>query len=117
VKDRGPSKLTVDCDICGEPMTIDRHRYLALIRAGQRPRCRRNGCERLCGAKTPGTARSGQTLEATGDRGNGVMREKGAKKRSPRKVGRKATGDRGNGVMRETIPMPRTVTTAEKGRV
>jgi len=74
VKDRGPATLTIDCDICGEPMTIDRHRYLALIRAGQRPRCRRNGCERLCGAKTPGTARSGQTLEATGDRGNGVMR-------------------------------------------
>ena len=66
MKDRGPSKLTVDCDICGEPMTIDRHRYLALIRAGQRPRCRRNGCERLCGAKTPGTARSGQPLAVIG---------------------------------------------------
>jgi hypothetical protein len=58
----GPSRLTIDCDICGEPMKVDRLRYAALIKAGERPRCRKNGCERLCGAKHPATSRSAEGL-------------------------------------------------------
>jgi hypothetical protein len=60
----GPSRLTIDCDICGEPMKIERLRYAALIKAGERPRCRKNGCERLCGAKRPATSRSAEVLPA-----------------------------------------------------
>ena len=58
----GPSKLTIDCDICGEPMSVSRRRYVELIKAGQRPRCRKNGCERLCGLKNHGTARRREVL-------------------------------------------------------
>jgi len=61
--DTGPSKLTLDCDICGEPMEIDRLRYVAMMKAGERPRCRKNGCERLCGAKNPATSRRPEVLD------------------------------------------------------
>lgn len=65
-REAGPSKLTIDCDICGEPMEVDRLRYVELVKAGQRPRCRRNGCERLCGAKSAVTSRMMEVLAETG---------------------------------------------------
>lgn len=37
---------TIDCGLCGESVTMDRRRYLAHIRAGTLPFCRRNGCHR-----------------------------------------------------------------------
>jgi len=55
-------RLTLDCDICGEPVELSPARYVELVRAGERPRCRKNGCERLCGRKKAGTSRSGQVL-------------------------------------------------------
>jgi len=57
---RKKRRLMLDCDICGEPMELSPSRYVAWVRAGERPRCRRNGCERLCGVKTPGTARGAE---------------------------------------------------------
>lgn len=59
-------KLTLDCDICGEPVVLSPERYVELVKAGQRPRCRKNGCERLCGAKNPRTARSSKVLATRG---------------------------------------------------
>lgn len=58
----GPGKLTLDCDICGEPMEVDRLRYVELVKAGKRPRCRKNGCERLCGVQNPMTSRVSEVL-------------------------------------------------------
>lgn len=55
-------QLMLDCDICGEPVVLSPARYVELIREGKRPRCRRNGCERLCGAKNTGTARVSEVL-------------------------------------------------------
>jgi len=55
-------KLILDCEICGEPVVLSPSRYVALVRAGERPRCRKNGCERLCGAKSAGTSRGTQVL-------------------------------------------------------
>jgi len=54
--------LTIDCEICGEPVVLTPARYLAMKRAGERPRCRKNGCERLCGAKTPRRSRTSEVL-------------------------------------------------------
>lgn len=34
----------MNCDICGEPMYLEPERYLELRRAGEQPRCRKNGC-------------------------------------------------------------------------
>ena len=56
-------RLMLDCDICGEPVYLSRLRYLELLRRDERPRCRQNGCERLCGAKIPGTARGAEVLD------------------------------------------------------
>lgn len=56
-------RLMLDCDICGEPVYLSRDRYVELVRSGERPRCRRNGCERLCGAKNTGTARTSEVLD------------------------------------------------------
>ena len=56
-------RLMLDCDICGEPVYLSRDRYVELVRAGERPRCRKNGCERLCGAKNAGTARTTELLD------------------------------------------------------
>lgn len=60
----GRRRLMMDCDICGEPMEVSRARYVALAASGQRPRCRRNGCERLCGAKRAGRSRGTEVLAA-----------------------------------------------------
>lgn len=65
-REAGPSKLTIDCDICGEPMKVDPQKYVELIKSGQRPRCRKNGCERLCGAKNAVTSRSPEVLAEIG---------------------------------------------------
>ncbi len=56
------NRLMLDCDVCGEPVYLSPERYLALKRADELPRCRKNGCERLCGAKTVGTARNAEVL-------------------------------------------------------
>jgi len=56
-------RLMLDCDICGEPVYLSRRRYVELVRAGRRPRCRKNGCERLCGARNAGTARMTEILD------------------------------------------------------
>lgn len=56
----------LDCDICGEPVALSPARYVALVQAGERPRCRRNGCERLCGEKRAGTARGAEVLATQG---------------------------------------------------
>ena len=61
-RETGPSRLTMDCDICGEPMEVDRLKYVELVKSGERPRCRKNGCERLCGAKNPATSRRRKVL-------------------------------------------------------
>jgi len=45
------------CDICGDWVYLQPDRYEQLVRANELPRCRKNGCERLCGAKNAGTAR------------------------------------------------------------
>lgn len=50
----------LDCDVCGEPVELRPARYAEWVRIGERPRCR--GCERLCGAKRPGTARGPEVL-------------------------------------------------------
>ena len=52
----------LDCEICGEPMVLSPARYVALVKAGQRPRCRQNGCERFCGAKNPRRSRGAEVL-------------------------------------------------------
>ena len=52
----------LDCEICGEPVTLPAARYVALVKAGQRPRCRQNGCERFCGAKNPGRSRGAEVV-------------------------------------------------------
>lgn len=57
------SKLTLNCEICGEPVELTRHRHLELVKAGELPRCRKNGCERLCGRKKPGAARMPELLD------------------------------------------------------
>lgn len=62
-KERKHRRLMLDCEICGEPVYLSKSRYVALIRAGQRPRCRRNGCERLCGARNTGVARMSEVLD------------------------------------------------------
>ena len=61
--------MTLDCEICGEPVVLTPTRYVALVKAGRRPRCVKNGCVRLCGpcersgdAKIPGTAREPEVL-------------------------------------------------------
>ena len=76
-------KLILDCEICGVAMCLPPARYLALVAAGRRPRCRRNGCQRLLGAgersgdaKTPGTARKAEILMATKVRGFLVSRRR-----------------------------------------
>ena len=56
-------RLMLDCDICGEPVYLSRERYVELVRRGEKPRCRKNGCERLCGAKNTGTARMPEVLD------------------------------------------------------
>lgn len=60
---RGPARLTMDCEICGEPMQVSRQRYVELVAAGEKPRCRKNGCERLCGAKRAGSVRTAERLD------------------------------------------------------
>ena len=55
-------RLYMDCDVCGEAVALAPARYAELVRTGQRPRCRRNGCERLCGTQTAGTARGAELL-------------------------------------------------------
>jgi len=52
--------LILDCEGCGEPVTLSPARYDELVLAGQRPLCRKNGCERFYGAKSAGTSRSAQ---------------------------------------------------------
>jgi len=59
---RKSRKLILDCEICGEPVVLSPSRYVALVKAGERPRCRKNGCERLCGVKRAGTSRGTQVL-------------------------------------------------------
>jgi len=59
-------KLTLDCDICGEPVVVSKARYVELVRNGRRPRCRANGCERLCGAQAPRPARNAEVLATQG---------------------------------------------------
>lgn len=55
-------KLMLACEICTQPVYLSPRRYVELVRAGRLPRCRKNGCERLCGAKNFGTARTPQVL-------------------------------------------------------
>lgn len=54
--------LSLDCDICGEPVVLSRRRYVQLVKAGERPRCRKNGCERLCGPQNLRTSRGAEVL-------------------------------------------------------
>ena len=75
------SRLILDCEICGEPVVLPPRRYVELVRAGERPRCRRNGCERLCGAKTPRTSRDAQVIGAVGVLRIGVTRRQARKRR------------------------------------
>lgn len=56
-------RLMLDCDICGEPVYLSPQRYVELVRAGELPRCRKNGCERLVGARKAGTARTSEVLD------------------------------------------------------
>lgn len=60
--ERKTRRLMLDCDICGEPVLLSASRFLELAKLGERPRCRKNGCERLCGAKRTGTSRGSQVL-------------------------------------------------------
>lgn len=53
----------LDCDICGEAVYVSRIRYVQLVKAGRRPRCRKNGCERLCGPHIQAAARMTETLD------------------------------------------------------
>lgn len=53
-------RLMLDCEICGEPVYLSKQRYVELVRASRRPRCRRNGCERLCASQNAGAARMPQ---------------------------------------------------------
>lgn len=61
-------QLELPCLICHEPVALSRRRFLALVRAGRRPVCRRNGChryarERRGAAEDAGTAR-GSVVQA-----------------------------------------------------
>ena len=47
-------------------MQLTPERYVALVKAGARPRCRRNGCERLCGVKKAVTARFTEEVGVVG---------------------------------------------------
>ena len=58
-------RLSLDCDICGEPVVLSKRRYVQLVKAGRRPRCRKNGCERLCGVQNPRTSRGAEVLAVT----------------------------------------------------
>lgn len=49
--------MTLDCLVCGEPVELSKARFVELVRAGRRPVCRKNGCERLSGARNAGAAR------------------------------------------------------------
>ena len=80
MKDRGPSRLTIDCEICGEPMQVNRKRYVELVKAGERPRCRKNGCERLCGAKNPRTSRTSEVV--LGERVGALLVSRTGRKKS-----------------------------------
>jgi hypothetical protein len=77
-------KLMLDCDICGEPVVLSPARYVELVQAGARPRCRKNGCERLCGVKTTGIARSAEVLETVAV---GILRVEVPGKKRGRKNG------------------------------
>lgn len=56
-------RLMLDCEICGEPVVLQPQRYLALVKAGRLPRCRKNGCERLCGRQNTGVARTTEVID------------------------------------------------------
>jgi len=62
-KERKKRRLMLDCDICGEPVYLSGTRYVELVRAGEKPRCRKNGCEQLCGAKNVVAARTTEVLD------------------------------------------------------
>lgn len=55
-------QLMLDCEICGEPVVLQPSRYVELVRLNEKPRCRKNGCERLCGSKNAGAARMPESL-------------------------------------------------------
>ncbi len=57
----------LDCDTCGEPVALSEARFVALVAAGERPRCRKNGCERFSGAKNTRTDRGTEVLATEGD--------------------------------------------------
>jgi hypothetical protein len=56
-------RYMLDCDVCGEPVYLTPQRYVELKRQDRRPRCRKNGCERLCGVQTPATARTPELID------------------------------------------------------
>jgi hypothetical protein len=60
---RKSRRLMLDCEICGEPVYLSGPRYLELVKAGRLPRCRTNGCERLCGRGNTATARTPEILD------------------------------------------------------
>jgi len=43
-------------------MVVSPQRYVELKKSGRLPRCRKNGCERLCGAQNPVTSREPEVL-------------------------------------------------------
>lgn len=56
-------RLTLECEVCGEDVVLSPERFVKLVKAKELPRCRRNGCERLCGRKNAATARMPELLD------------------------------------------------------